>query len=1049
MQKTLAARRKPATEGMIKLLAWMLEEKVRLVINSGNPMKDVSDQIIDPLKAYLAAEGKINLLAGFAFSVYSASGTVFVTFDEAGNAVAHPDYEAGLVIARPVLEKSIHDVLVEFGKKKFGLDAAGIEKLRAAYIKDASKNSGLIYELPWADTSEAYEPSRVHFDDLGSKAMRVSGPYIQLRGSRVTEEEATSITITKLPSEIRPAIMDRLKELLEERLSADFVNHLSISVGGESSIDIFSADANKAKALIHYVETAAAKSDRPVIETSYGYYFGDELTGNVHGSTMENEVHKGNDMIVAEYPFPDPKYGQIKLASLSPDLPAGFASRDTGRLYWAGREDAGTEELFQKVKASVETLREKTAGDESSASAGRSELRTAQERIALWNKSTSDQKRNLLETSSIKKGVSAEALGDWLMYVLLDPDFVNRRRVVELNNWNPGVRLNPEMLLNHLNRPWESLDQYGTPAMTEGQKFNETLALSNKRMSLLILFVERGTAVFESHPQTDSEEERAYIREVKSLLSSDAGLEARNWLENFDAKYEALKLSLVRNKDYALGEKKPMSFLDVFMLEAARYNFKSSEEQRRDNYGWFHDHYFFPFVYALGVPELNNLLDRLAGRIEEEKRSPPGVVVAESLASQNLSSSQVRSELRGLDGSTELQDILLDLSLQEDPDLKKEALGDLRSLTTRRQVLLDETSEAAKEKQASLLLSFLADPDTGVRNSTARAIVRIGNFPIERLVDFFELPAIDARYTAGMIGYRVDAGIRDARLGAVFALSMMHDEDRSKSTDGASRWTAFVNAREAGYFENAGPNVRSEIEALQIFASSETQSLVRLFAAGYWLDGKWKYGKESVYDLVPVLPEASSERIARSELRLRPENIRTALENTAASSANLFISYEDIRAAQSPVYDDLFALAYLARSDKNTRVVIYGVDAEDMMEERIKQLRDTAGVLMMQGSLEDAYQLYGREHPLQTKESGAHSVHWSMDAQRLKNQPGDLLSFLASSEQDLYAALLLARSGGDLPGVSKGREGFYSVTENFLREELQRFQASLVIERAA
>ncbi len=832
MQKTLAARRKPAAEGMIQLLAWMLEEKVRLVINSGNPMKDVMDQVLNPLKDYLTAQGKLELLSGISFSVYSASGTVFVTFDEKGNAVEHSDYEAKLRISRPVVEQTIHDVLVEFGKKKFGLDAEGIETLRAAYIKDASKNPGLIYELPWAENPEAYQPGRVHFDDLGNKAMTVQGPYIQLRGSQVTDTETTSITITKLPPEIRPAIIDRLKELLAQRLGEDFVNHLSLSVGGESSIDIFSADANKAKALMHYAEEAVKNSERPEIDLGFGYYFGDELTGNVHGSTMTEKIHKGNDMIVADYPFPGDKYRRIQLVSLSPEPPEGIPARDFGRTYWGGVEQKGTEELFAKVKERVESAR--ISAD------SRSELRVQEEGltsgeaprdagnplVSSWNRSSSEEKHQMLEIDAVAKKLKSGDLTDWLMSVLLDADFVNRRRVVELNNWDPGLMIAPEILLEHLSRPWESLEKYGPPAMPQGQEFNEVQAFRNKRMALLILLVERVAEELTHRLDQASEETRDYVKRISEVLSAQIKPEAQDWLENFDAKYEALKIYHNRNPQFALGEKRYMSFLDVFLLESFRYASKSMDQRSRDHFGWFHDDYALSFLYALKVPELNTLLDRIAERMAEENRG--------------------------------------------------------------------------QEKDAA--------SSEGVRS-------------------------------------------------------------------------------------------RSEL---------------RLLGAG--------------------------------------GGIRESLEKTAQLPARVFISYEEIRSQESPLYESVFALGFQTRSDKNTKVIIYGVDPEALMTPRMQQLRDAAGILTIEGDLQRAYQLYGKGFERGTAgDRNPRLVHFALHAERLKEQASDeVIRFLAAESRDLFAALLLARSGGQMPGVYQDPEsGFYSVVEGFLKTELARYQASLVIEMAA
>lgn len=1375
MQKTLAARKKPASEGMIRLLAWMLQERIRLVINSGNPMKDVEDQILAPLKKFLAAEGKAHLLANGAFSVYSASGTVFVTMDEQGNPVEHPDYEAGLRISRPVLEQTIHDVLVEFAQKKFGLDEAGIAELRAAYAKDAAKNPGLIYELPWADRPEAYRPSRVHFDDLGNKAMSVQGPYIQFRGSRVTDLETTSITITKLPPGIRPLMIDRLKELLAQRLGEDSLNRLSLSVGGESSIDIYSADANKAKALIHYAGYAAKNDGRP-LDFRLGYYFGDELTARVHGSTMTEKIHKGNDMIVAEYPFPDRQYEQIRLAALPPDYPEGFNGRDADRTYWAGREETGTEELFHQVRTAVEAAKNPMSAKEPPASEGRSELRAENELLRLpeaqllrrlrrtpfplflgsstsyvllspdtgavikffdpvspftmhadelwkfwlrgalktlllwpsspskkygegyrvmaryrrehpelpehvptrviegrnpmrltgippqmrlllspfrqwvvqayvprkwfvnsrlaeavregdldraqrildgaldymktfwrhgytdadlginvlenyviagpagikdfsvrdfdfhdqgaftsdprqirrffesvrrsvvkideglssgqslrevlsalegakpeyplrnilarfdellpghpaeseilarhflsrvraeftleswerefragsyrselrmeaglvdtWKKSLPEEKEKMLSREEVLKYSGDDDFADWLMYVLLDPNFVYRRRVVELNNWEPGLRLDPAYLLEHLEKPWVSLEAYGAPAVPEGAAFDETQALRNKRMALLILLTERGAEYLSGRFSGSSTESKIYVEEILERIRGGIGEDQASQGAQ-DALYENLKKTINELGDFALGAKRPMNFLEVFLLESLRYDLKLPEEKSRDAYGWFHDDYFVGFVYALGSPVLQSILDRITERaIDERPKLDPPAVMSGFLYSAGLPlrtgrsvdfKSDRRSELRGLFSAETLEEALRALALARDADQRREALADLRILTVQKNVKLDVTRRV---EQAKALLSFLADPDSGVRNGAARAAARIENFPFETLLEFLRRPVVDARY-GEISGYEASIGIRNARLAALYALAHSRQEDALRRRP--ARWEIFSRTLTADDWGEPEKSIASDEQARRVLAIDGKLALSDIVSAASYADGPWAYARTAAHEILPMLPDEIRGRLAvpaevnrRSELRtLRPAfDVREQLEKTAAQPGVIFIAYDEIRGDQNPARDQLLAIGARVRSDRATKIFVYGVDAADLMNPEVRELRDAAGIQTFQEDLGTVYRRVAlSEEP--GKDRASFFVHWATQAERLRNPPGDVLLFLGSVPGDLAAALLLARSGGSLPGVSKNGQGFYSVTENFLREELQRYQASLVIGRSA
>ncbi len=363
MQKTLAARKQPMTSGMGELLGWLMGQGIRVAINSGNDKGDVFEQVVNPLKKYLSEQGKLSLLKNL--TLFTSSGTVLITFDAQGNAVEHPEHEDNLKISRQ-LEASITQVLQEFAEKKFGLNGQEMEKLKKAYAVDAARSPGMTYEFPWAASpAQDYKPGIVHFDEMGAKPMMVQGPYIQLRG-RVTDDFTTSMTITKLPAEIRSAIIARLKEIIKGRLGEDFLNGLSISRGGESSIDIYSVNANKAIALVNYVEMQRGLGRG--IDLNHVYYFGDELTEKVAGALMAGKTHQGNDMIVAEFPnYPDASYRNIKLVAVSPEKPEGISIGDIPRTYYGGVEEKGLEALFQDLHSRIEKTTDRSEARSSEA----------------------------------------------------------------------------------------------------------------------------------------------------------------------------------------------------------------------------------------------------------------------------------------------------------------------------------------------------------------------------------------------------------------------------------------------------------------------------------------------------------------------------------------------------------------------------------------------------------------------------------------------------------------------------------------------------------
>jgi chemotaxis methyl-accepting protein methylase/16S rRNA U516 pseudouridylate synthase RsuA-like enzyme len=182
----------------------------------------------------------------------------------------------------------------------------------------------------------------------------------------------------------------------------------------------------------------------------------------------------------------------------------------------------------------------------------------------------------------------------------------------------------------------------------------------------------------------------------------------------------------------------------------------------------------------------------------------------------------------------------------------------------------------------------------------------------------------------------------------------------------------------------------------------------------------------------------------RTELRHAPLSIRLGLRGFIANHKNapaaIFIPYDEIKNRQGAMYDGLLALASQTAGSE-LKIVVYGGGEQD--EELKAQLKGLK-VELKDGDLVAVYQS-------QNGKFKGHSVNVSMNAERLKKQaaemsPEGLKHLLAANMNEVWGAYLLAMEA--IRGMGE-KGGIWSVTGDFLRAELRRYQSSLVVMSAA
>lgn len=193
------------------------------------------------------------------------------------------------------------------------------------------------------------------------------------------------------------------------------------------------------------------------------------------------------------------------------------------------------------------------------------------------------------------------------------------------------------------------------------------------------------------------------------------------------------------------------------------------------------------------------------------------------------------------------------------------------------------------------------------------------------------------------------------------------------------------------------------------------------------------------------LPTAEEAYAARSEVRQTPAveaaviNVRAVMEESKDIPAAIFFPYQEIVKSGSTLREGLLALSVLTKGSR-LKLIIYGADSSDLS---LREL-GAQGVKISPMDFKAAYGLYGE------KQNGR-NVNVSTNADELRRQLGEIPGagmnhVLAQEQGDIWAAYLRAIIDPSQPiqGMDNS-EGYYKVSGDFLRSQLQKYQASLVI----
>jgi len=246
--------------------------------------------------------------------------------------------------------------------------------------------------------------------------------------------------------------------------------------------------------------------------------------------------------------------------------------------------------------------------------------------VEQWNHSSKQQRAQMLEFSGPQNRHPFQN-ADFLMYVLLDSNFDFRRTVVEINNWGvidasriaddlPGIDTRGRLkfmeipvasLMQHLSDPGISIRDFGPPALTDKVGFVETASLANKRMAILIAFIEKASAPLSVNNQPYTQE----MHEDLMMESHSMG----GWSNNFDQWFEDLitKINALndsgKNVLNVLGENEPMTFWEAFFTDYVL--FKWFYKNKRNNpYEWL-EGFMQKFLKNFSVVEVTSMVAKI------------------------------------------------------------------------------------------------------------------------------------------------------------------------------------------------------------------------------------------------------------------------------------------------------------------------------------------------------------------------------------------------------------------------------------------------------
>lgn len=172
---------------------------------------------------------------------------------------------------------------------------------------------------------------------------------------------------------------------------------------------------------------------------------------------------------------------------------------------------------------------------------------------------------------------------DFLMYVMLHPDFKVRRQAVNhlLVSGDANLHVPAEYLVEHFRKPWLSIDLYGEPVLPGGATFNRSLAIRSKRLALLSAFATLGNLEKTEIWNTDKDYAKDFRAKLVPLLEDELrGLYAGGVTE-----FERIRDLVRKRGDAVLSEEREISVVEGIYLEVLRFKAKK-EAKLKDPLDW-------------------------------------------------------------------------------------------------------------------------------------------------------------------------------------------------------------------------------------------------------------------------------------------------------------------------------------------------------------------------------------------------------------------------------------------------------------------------------
>ena len=207
-------------------------------------------------------------------------------------------------------------------------------------------------------------------------------------------------------------------------------------------------------------------------------------------------------------------------------------------------------------------------------------------------------------------------LYEHLMFLLMDDDFVLRRRVVD--EILKRTQIPQALFLEHLKDPLISLRDFGA-IRTQGSEFSSATASANKRLALLTIFTQLADDERAKRFGVNPDYATKFRREIKEVFEK----EAADCKRNLNLSGDILSSVKVDPKG-GLGLDHRMGILEVFLREYFRYVYAAEIKKEKDGFAWLHE-YLNAALWKMQLSETSNLIQVWRPRLRSEMRAAPAL----------------------------------------------------------------------------------------------------------------------------------------------------------------------------------------------------------------------------------------------------------------------------------------------------------------------------------------------------------------------------------------------------------------------------------------